>query len=204
MCPPDQPLPAQRSKNVPTPVNQEPGSFVNDGREPGRTTTSSGAWPGGEALVDAHYGRLRRLCELLLGDRQEAEEVVQDVFMKACEAGARSETPNDWAAWLTRVTVNACRDRRRAGWWMRFRRWSDANTPDQQTQVRSILSTYRASSRPIVQQLRQAQSGLADKLLASGQLQAADLQSQLQQISQLRTQLLQLSAQATLDIRNLL
>ncbi|SRR6266446_1042619 len=77
-------------------------------------------------------------------------------------------------------------------------------TPDQQTQVRSILSTYRASSRPIVQQLRQAQSGLADKLLASGQLQAADLQSQLQQISQLRTQLLQLSAQATLDIRNLL
>jgi len=76
--------------------------------------------------VDAHYGRLRRFCELLLGDRQEAEEVVQDVFTKACEAGARSATPNDWAAWLTRVTVNACRDRRRAGWWMRFRRWSDA------------------------------------------------------------------------------
>ena len=77
-------------------------------------------------------------------------------------------------------------------------------TPDQRTQVQSILSTYRSSARPIIQQLRQAQSGLGDKLLAPGQLPAADLQSQLQQISQLRTQLLQLSAQATLEVRNLL
>jgi len=77
-------------------------------------------------------------------------------------------------------------------------------TPDQQTQVKSILSNYRASARPILQQLRQTQSGLGDKLLVPGQLQAADMQPQLQQISQLRAQLLQLSAQATLDVRSLL
>src|SRR5262245_24455210 len=82
-------------------------------------------WPGHDMLVDAHYGRLRRLCELLLGERSEAEEVVQDVFMKAYEATLRSAAPSDWAAWLTRVAVNACRDRHRAGWWMRFRRWSE-------------------------------------------------------------------------------
>ncbi len=77
-------------------------------------------------------------------------------------------------------------------------------TPDQQNQVRPILSAYRSSARPIIQQLRQAQRSLADHLLAPGQLQGADLQPQLQQISQLRAQLLQLSAQATMDIRNLL
>ena len=77
-------------------------------------------------------------------------------------------------------------------------------SPDQQAQVKSILSTYRASARPILQQLRQVQSGMGDRLLVPGQLQAADLQAQLQQISQLRTQLLQLSAQATLDVRNIL
>jgi len=75
--------------------------------------------------VRAHHGRLRRLCALLLGDQQEAEEVVQDTFMKAYEATLASAIPNDWAAWLTQVAINACRDRRRAGWWMRFRRWSD-------------------------------------------------------------------------------
>jgi RNA polymerase sigma-70 factor (ECF subfamily) len=81
-------------------------------------------WPGHEALADAHYGRLRRLCALLLGDRQEAEEVVQDVFMKAWLVTADG-VPADWAAWLTRVAVNTCRDRRRVGWWPRFRYRSD-------------------------------------------------------------------------------
>jgi len=77
--------------------------------------------PGRDTLVSAHYGRLRRLCRLLLGDPQEAEDVVQDVFLKAHEADRLSRAPVDWGAWLTRVAVNACHDRRRAGGWMRFR-----------------------------------------------------------------------------------
>jgi RNA polymerase sigma-70 factor, ECF subfamily len=79
-------------------------------------------WSGYEGLAAAHYGRLRRLCALLLGDREEAEEVVQEVFMKAWTVSSGSGAPRDWAAWLTRVAINACRDRRRAGWWLRFRR----------------------------------------------------------------------------------
>jgi RNA polymerase sigma-70 factor (ECF subfamily) len=74
-----------------------------------------------DLLVSAHYGRLRRLCRLLLGDLQEAEDVVQDVFLKAHEAARFGQPPVDWGAWLTRVAVNACHDRRRAGGWMRFR-----------------------------------------------------------------------------------
>lgn len=70
----------------------------------------------------AHYERLRRLSVLLLGDRHEAEEIVQEVFLKAWEAEVRLAPPRDWGGWLTRVAVNACRDRRRAGWWLRFRR----------------------------------------------------------------------------------
>lgn len=77
-----------------------------------------------DTLVVAHYGRLRRLCRLLLGDVQEAEDVVQDVFLKAHEAARFGRPPMDWGAWLTRVAVNACHDRRRAGGWMRFRFWS--------------------------------------------------------------------------------
>jgi len=56
--------------------------------------------------------------------------------MKAYEASMGPVVPSDWAAWLTRVVVNACRDRRRAGWWIRFRRWTDRveelalSTPD--------------------------------------------------------------------------
>lgn len=77
---------------------------------------------GYERLADAHYGRLRRLCALLLGDHEEADEVVQEVFMKAWVVNSGPGAPRDWAGWLTTVAVNACRDRRRAGWWLRFRR----------------------------------------------------------------------------------
>ena len=76
-------------------------------------------------VVAVHSGRLRRLCRLLLGDEHEADEVLQDVFLKALEAYGRQGPPRDWGPWLTRITVNACRDRRRAGWWRRFRRWSE-------------------------------------------------------------------------------
>ncbi len=77
--------------------------------------------PSQNTLVAAHYGRLRRLCRLLLGDAQEAEDVVQEVFLKAHETAWHGRGPLEWGAWLTRVAVNACRDRRRAGGWMRLR-----------------------------------------------------------------------------------
>lgn len=78
-----------------------------------------------EELFETHGRRLARLCRLLLGDPQESQEVVQEVFLKLHQAFDRPDTPGNWGAWLTRVTVNACHDRRRAGWWMRFRRYGD-------------------------------------------------------------------------------
>ena len=47
--------------------------------------------------------------------------MVQEVFLKAHEAERLGRVPANWGAWLTRVAVNGCRDRRRAGGWMRFR-----------------------------------------------------------------------------------
>jgi len=77
-------------------------------------------------------------------------------------------------------------------------------TPEQNTRVRAILSSHRAATRSTMEQLRKAQEELADKLMAPGQVQAADVQPQLQQIAQLREQLLQNSAQIALDVRAVL
>ena len=75
-----------------------------------------------EALYRQHATRLVRLGRLVLGDQQEAEEVAQEVFLKLIRTYEGPVVPIDWAAWLTRVTINACRDRRRAGWWAWSRR----------------------------------------------------------------------------------
>src|SRR5260370_5656410 len=74
-------------------------------------------------------------------------------------------------------------------------------TPEQQTRVRAILSAHRTSASPLVEQLRQAPHELGTKLLAPGQVQAAELQPQLQRISQQRDQLAQDSAAAALQVR---
>ena len=77
-------------------------------------------------------------------------------------------------------------------------------TPEQQAKVRGILSTHRAATRPLIEQLRQAQQELGAKLVAPGPLQPADLQPQLGRISQLRDQLAQDGAQAALEVRAVL
>jgi len=77
-------------------------------------------------------------------------------------------------------------------------------SPDQQAKVRGILSAHRAATRPLVEQLRQAQQELGAKLLAPGPLQPADLQPQLGRIGQLRDQLAQDGAQAALEVRAVL
>ena len=104
---------------------------------------------GQDALFTAHYGRLRRLCRLLLGDPQEAEDVVQDVFLKAHEAERVAQAPANWGAWLTRVAVNACRDRHRAGGWMQFRR--RGSRPDE---VALVAKTPAPSEAAISEETR--------------------------------------------------
>ena len=68
------------------------------------------------ALFDEHYGRLRGLAFVMLGDRDAAEEIVMDAFAKAFSSWGlfrRAERP---AAYLRKIVVNMCRGKiRRQG-----------------------------------------------------------------------------------------
>jgi RNA polymerase sigma factor (sigma-70 family) len=75
-----------------------------------------------EALYRSHRARVFRLCRLLLVDTEEAADVTHDVFLRAEKAERQARSPEDWPAWITRVAVNACHDRRRSAWWRSWRR----------------------------------------------------------------------------------
>ena len=77
-----------------------------------------------EELYKAHYQRVMRLCRLLLSDAHEAEDVGQEVLIKMFRQYQSENWPTAWNPWVTRVTVNACRDRRRSGWW----KWGRASS----------------------------------------------------------------------------
>jgi RNA polymerase sigma factor (sigma-70 family) len=74
-----------------------------------------------DELYRREYPRIVRLCRLLLLHQQEAEEVAQDVFVRCVQTRAAKVEIVCWEAWLTRVAVNACRDRRRSAWWKWWR-----------------------------------------------------------------------------------
>jgi RNA polymerase sigma-70 factor, ECF subfamily len=74
-----------------------------------------------DQLYRAHHGRVLRLCQLMLSDPHEAEEVAQEVFLKLFRAYPMDDHVVAWGSWLTKVTINACRDRRRSRWWKWWR-----------------------------------------------------------------------------------
>jgi RNA polymerase sigma-70 factor (ECF subfamily) len=60
-------------------------------------------------LVDRHYDRCARLATRILGNREDAEEALQDAFLRAFRALGEYEDRERFTAWLTRILVNQCR-----------------------------------------------------------------------------------------------
>lgn len=96
-----------------------------------------------ERIYRAHKTRILNLCRLLLRDPDEAEDVTQEVFLRAFERLNSQEAPAIWEAWLVRVAVNACRDRQRSAWWKSRRKPGDLDelspwlSPSSEEQARS-------------------------------------------------------------------
>lgn len=68
-----------------------------------------------DELVAQHMNRLFALAFELLRQREDAEEVTQEVLFTLYHELLRSRPPLRLRSWLYRVCVNACIDRKRAG-----------------------------------------------------------------------------------------
>ena len=62
-------------------------------------------------LVNRYRGGLQRYALHLLGNREEAEEALQDSLLRAYRAIRRCQQPERFRAWLVRILVNRCRTR---------------------------------------------------------------------------------------------
>lgn len=65
----------------------------------------------GRMLCEVYHPPLMRFCFRYLGSREEAEDVVQEVFLKVLNNEAR---PANFRAWIYKITRNRCLDLLRA------------------------------------------------------------------------------------------
>src|SRR5262245_35105375 len=62
-----------------------------------------------DALVERHCSACTRLAWRLLGKRHDAEDAVQEAFIRAWKAIGRFEERRCFRAWLFRILINRCR-----------------------------------------------------------------------------------------------
>ncbi|WP_431809339.1 RNA polymerase sigma factor [Brevibacillus agri] len=62
-----------------------------------------------EAIMDAHLYRIYRLCCWLVQDRQVAEDIAQEVFLRAYQHLPRFRGESKIETWLYRIAVNECK-----------------------------------------------------------------------------------------------
>lgn len=73
-----------------------------------------------DALVAAHRDRVAATAHRLLGWSDDAEDVVQEVFLKALTHLSRFRGEAKLSTWLTTITIHACRSHQRsASRWLR-------------------------------------------------------------------------------------
>lgn len=60
-------------------------------------------------LVDRYQGRFARFATRMLGTREDAEEALQDAFLRAYRALGRYQDRERFASWFYRILVNRCR-----------------------------------------------------------------------------------------------
>lgn len=71
-------------------------------------------------LVHRHQQMVFAVALRMVGDFHDAEDVAQDVFVRASRAIGAFRQEAKLSTWLVAITMNLCRNRRR--WWSRHRR----------------------------------------------------------------------------------
>jgi RNA polymerase sigma-70 factor (ECF subfamily) len=97
-------------------------------------------------LVERHSRNLFRLAYRMTGNEQDAEEVVQDAFLRAYRKLDRFESRANFGTWLYRIAVNCALDRMRKRRTEEEHRELPATRPEDDTAVVNPLDSHAADS----------------------------------------------------------
>lgn len=67
-----------------------------------------------EDFVLRHENRMYRTALAVLGNKADAEDIIQEAFIRVIKKQPVFQSPQHETAWLLRITVNLCKDRFRS------------------------------------------------------------------------------------------
>ncbi len=124
------------------------------------------AWtpPTWEEIVDQHSTRVFRLAYRLTGNRHDAEDLTQDVFVRVFRS-LSSYTPGTFEGWLHRITTNLFLDRARRKQRIRFD--ALAEDADERLEGREISPAQAYDERHLDADIQAALDSLAPEYRAA-------------------------------------
>lgn len=78
-----------------------------------------------ERMMEAQGTPLLRMCAVYLRDAHQAQDAVQETFLKAYRRMGDFRGECSEKTWLTGIAINVCRDYRRAAWFRHVERRAD-------------------------------------------------------------------------------
>ncbi|MFC4909057.1 RNA polymerase sigma factor SigE [Actinomadura gamaensis] len=124
------------------------------------------AWtpPTWEEIVDQHSTRVFRLAYRLTGNRHDAEDLTQDVFVRVFRS-LSSYTPGTFEGWLHRITTNLFLDRARRKQRIRFD--ALAEDADERLEGREVSPAQSYDDRHLDADIQAALDSLAPEYRAA-------------------------------------
>jgi len=96
-----------------------------------------------EKIVKRYQDKLFRTAIAIMGSKADAEDIIQEAFIRLFEKNPNFESIGHETAWLVRVTVNLCKSRLRSHWWKKTEPLLDdypTKTDEQQNLMETVLS----------------------------------------------------------------
>lgn len=107
-----------------------------------------------ERLMESHFGRLFQLALRMVGNREDAEEVVQGTFDRAYRSRKRFRGGSSFTTWITRITINLCIDLERSrGNRPAHESLSDRSTTGVDPQAPAPTPSRQAEQRELLRQV---------------------------------------------------
>lgn len=109
-------------------------------------------------LVQSHWEKIYNRANGLLGNRQDAEEVAQDTFLRARKSICNFRGDCSISTWLYHIATNLARNKHWY-WWRRKRSQSvSLDSPIAENEDVSFATSYRARTTPPQRRRNQANS----------------------------------------------